>query len=63
MIAVSFALPEVKPVLLRFIRSFFVEILQKAQYNHFADLKLEVFAGQKYFVFRNIGKHPLLMRR
>ncbi len=60
-IAVALTLPEMESVLCRFVRTIFVEIFKKAEYDDFADFKLEVFSGQKNLVVGDIGQHALFI--
>lgn len=60
-VAVAFALPKVDAEFGAFFRAIGEEIFDEAQYNHFADLKFEIFSGKVHFVVCYERQHALVV--
>jgi hypothetical protein len=49
-VAVSLSSPKMQSVFGALLLIFGIEVLAKAKHDHFPNLKLKIFAGQKHFV-------------
>ena len=58
-IAVSFALPEMRTVFDAFFAGRWIEVFEEFQDDHFAHLKFACLAGQKYAIARNVAQQAL----
>lgn len=63
MVAVAFALPEVDAKFGAFFGAIGEEVFDEAQYNHFTDLKFEVFPREVHFVVCDERQHALFVGR
>ncbi len=63
MVAVAFALPKVYAKFGAFFGAIGEEIFDEAQYNHFTDLKFEVFPREVHFVVCDERQHALFVGR
>jgi hypothetical protein len=60
-VAVAFALPKVDAEFGAFVGAIGEEIFDEAKYNHFTDLKFEVFPGKVHFVVCDERQHALFV--